>query len=75
MRSGELPAYLSLNCLCNGVISCSLCHFVQTQSISWEFNLCVTDRPTDGGMEGCTDGRMDGRTDGWKDGWMNGHTL
>ena len=47
MRSGDLPAYLSLNCFLNGIVSCSRCYFVRIQPISQKFNLCVTDRPTD----------------------------
>ena len=55
MRSGDLPAYLSLNCLFNGVVSCSWWYFVQIQFISQKFNSLGTD--------GRTDGRADGRTD------------
>ena len=41
MRSGDLLAYLYLNCLSNGIISCSRCYFVQIQPrnlISRKFN-------------------------------------
>ena len=47
MRSGELPAYLSLNQLLNGILSHSWCYSVQIWPISQKFNLCVTDGPTD----------------------------
>ena len=48
MRSGELPAYLSLSCLLNGIVSCSWCYFVQIQPISPKFNSCDlrTDKPS-----------------------------
>ena len=36
-------AYLSLNRLLNGILSCSRCYFVQFQSISQKFNSCVTE--------------------------------
>ena len=52
MRSGNLPAYLSLNRLLNGIVSCSRCYFVQIQPISKKFNSSVTDGPTDGRMDG-----------------------
>ena len=45
--SGELPAYLSLNRLLNGILSYSYSYFVQIQPISQKFNSCVTDGPTD----------------------------
>ena len=48
MRSGDLPAYLSLNRLLNGTVSCSRCYFVQIRPISQKFNSCVTHQPTDG---------------------------
>ena len=54
MRSGDLLAYLSLNRLLNGVLSCSRFYFVRIQSISQKFNSCVSD--------GRTDGRTDGQT-------------
>ena len=47
MRSGDLLAYLSLNRLLNGVLSCSQCYFVRFRPISQKFNSCVTDGPTD----------------------------
>ena len=47
-RSGDLPVYLFLNCLLNGIGSCSWCYFVHIQPISQIFNLCVTDRRTNG---------------------------
>ena len=53
--SGELPAYLSLNSLLNGILSCSWCYFVRIRPISQKFNSFVTDQRTDG--------RTDGRTD------------
>ena len=56
MRSGELPAYLSLNRLLNGILSYSWCYFVQIRPISQKFNLCVTDRRTDGPTDRPTDG-------------------
>ena len=55
MRSGDLLAYLSLNRLLYGVLSCSRCYFVRIQSISQKFNSCVTDGPTDGPTDGRTD--------------------
>ena len=55
MRSGDLLAYLSLNCLFNGVVSCSWWYFVQIQFVSQKFNSLGTDRRTDG--------RTDRRTD------------
>ena len=55
MRSGDLPAYLSLNCLLNGIVSCSQCYFVQIQPISQKFYSCVTDGPTDEPTDGPTD--------------------
>ena len=54
MRSGDLLSYLSMNCLLNGVLSCSRCYFVRIQSISQKFNSCVTDRRTDGPTDGRT---------------------
>ena len=51
-----LPAYWSLDCLLNSILSCSRCYFVLIQPISWKFKL-MCDRPTDG------------RTDRWTDGW------
>ena len=48
MRSGDLLAYLYLNRLLNGVLSCPRCYFVRIQSISHKFNSCVTDGRTDG---------------------------
>ena len=65
MRSGDLIEYLSLNCLSNGIVSCSCCYFVYIQPrncISQKFNSCVTDGP------------MDRRTDGPMDRWTNGQT-
>ena len=59
MRSRWLLAYLSLNRLLNGILSCSWCYFVQIQLISQKFNSCVTDRPTDRRMDRRTDGRTD----------------
>ena len=59
MRSRWLLAYLSLNRLFNGILSCSWCFFVQIQLISQKFNSCVTDGRTDRR----TDRRTDGRTD------------
>ena len=44
--SGDLPAYLSLNHLLIGILSCSWCYFVQIQLIFRILN--VTDRRTDG---------------------------
>ena len=55
MRSGDLPAYLSLNRFLNGIFTGSPCYFVRIQLIFRKFNSCVTDGPTDG--------RTDGRTD------------
>ena len=52
MRSGDLPAYLSLNCLFNDIFSCSRCDFVRIQTIAQKFNLCVRQ----------IDGRTDRRT-------------
>ena len=46
MRSGDLLSYLSMNCLLNGVLSCSRCYFVRIKSISQKFILCVTDGRT-----------------------------
>ena len=51
MRSGDLLAYLYLNGLSIGIVSCFKCYFVQIQPgnlISQKFNSCVTDGPTDG---------------------------
>ena len=59
MRSGELPAYLSLNQLLNGILSHSWCYSVQIWPISQKFNSCVTD----GRADRPTDGRTDRRTD------------
>ena len=65
--SGELPAFLSLNRLLNGILSYSWCYFVRIRPISQKFNSCVTDgrtdRRTDRRTDGPTDGRTDGRTD------------
>ena len=55
MRSGDLLACVSLNCLLNRVVSCSWYYFAQIQPISQKFISCVTDRRTNG--------RTDGRTD------------
>ena len=60
---GELPAYLSLNRLLNGILSYSWCYFVQFRPISQKFNSCVTDR------------RMVRRRDGRTDRQTDGHTL
>ena len=59
MHSRELPAYLSLNRLLNGILSYSWCYFVQICPISWRFNSCVTDGPTDEQTDGPTDRRTD----------------
>ena len=51
IRSGDLLAYLYLNGLSNGIVSCSKCYFVLIQPgnlISQKFNSCVMDRPMDG---------------------------
>ena len=48
MRSRELPAYLSLNRLFNGILSYFWCYFVQIRPNSQKFNSCVTEGRTDG---------------------------
>ena len=57
MRSGDLTAYLSLNCLSDGLVSCSRCYFVRIQLITEKFNSFVTDGRTDRRTDGPTDGR------------------
>ena len=51
MRSGHLPAYLSVNCPSSGVVSCSLCFFFYLipirNHIFQKFNSCVTYQRTD----------------------------
>ena len=64
MRSGGMPAYLSLNRLSNGIVLCSCCYFVHIRPTSQKFNSCVTYGRTDGPTDGRTDGPTDGRTDG-----------
>ena len=59
MRFDDLPAYLSLNRLLNGIDSTPGAVLFLIKPISQKSNSCVTDRPTDGP----TDGRTDGRTD------------
>ena len=43
MLSSDLPAYLSLNCIFNGIVLCSWCCFVLIQPIFQKFNSFVTD--------------------------------
>ena len=62
MRSGDLPAYLSLNCVSNGIFVLSRWSFVQFRPNFQKFNLCVTYRRTDGRTDWRTDRRTDGRT-------------
>ena len=53
MRSGNLPAYLSLN----SFVSCSYCYFVQNlhgNPTAKKFDWLVTDRQTDGRTNGRT---------------------
>ena len=50
-------AYLSLNYLLKGIVSCSQCYFVQIHPISKKFNLFVTGQP----MDRRTDRRTDGQ--------------
>ena len=60
MISGELPAYSSLNCLFDDIVSCSWCFFVQIQPrdpISQKSNLFLIDGLSDAPTDGPTDGR------------------
>ena len=52
--SGNLPAYLSLNCLSYGIVSYSFVAKRPRNPISHKFNSC--DLPTDGLTDGPTDG-------------------
>ena len=65
MRSGDLLAYLSLNCPSSGIVSCSWCYFVLLLSkyqIFQKFNLCVTDGRSNGPTDGPTDQPTEGHT-------------
>ena len=71
MRSGNVPAYFSLNCISKGIVLHASWSVFQTKP-EIQFLKNAMDGQTDGQTDGWTNRQTDGRTDGRTDRRMDG---